>query len=250
MKENEFMIYIYSPSFFEEPELILPAIDLIDCKLAPLKLEYRLTDADFVKIENREEYVLKKLKEGGLVLCNNLPDKFLHMQGLLCMAIERLKSHDYAYTVLQVPYEESHISIMNSLISGIGDTMKAYYVEVSSPGYLGKIPNSQIMFSDRAVEDILYGLPPVADFTRHGLVDYQFPRFVSWINYWSKEIAEAVDFNYERDKNLFHECFQTPSGSWVLRISKDPLDVTIPEHLELLKKVYKRYPKVGRQDLV
>ncbi len=250
MRENALMIYIYSPSYFEESELILSAVDLIDSLLTPDKLEYRVTPSKYEKIENRKEYILEKLKGDSLGLCNNSPDKFLHLIGLPRMAFERLNSHAYAYTSIEVPGEGKNISILNSLLGGIGDAMQAYYAEVASPGYMGEIPSSQIMFSDSAVENILYGLPPVADFTRHGLVDYQFPRFVSWINYWSKEIAEVVDFNYERDKNLFHECFQTPSGSWVLRISKDPLDVSIPEHLELLKKVYKRYPKVGRQDLV
>ncbi|MEO6242723.1 MAG: DUF5953 family protein [Bacteroidia bacterium] len=244
------MIYIYSPSYFEEPALIFRAVDFIDTMLTPYKLEYRLTSTCYEKIENRKEYILEKLKGESLALCNNLPDKFLHLQGFSWEAIERLKSHAFVRTVVVVPNEEKHINIMNSLIGGIGDTMQAYYAEVASPGYMGEIPSSQIMFSDRTVDDILYGLPPVADFAKHGLVDYLFPRFVYWINYWSKEIAETVDFNYERDKNLFHECFQTPSGSWVLRITKDPLDVSIPEHLELLKKVYKRYPKVGRQDLL
>jgi hypothetical protein len=250
MEENQFRLYINSPSYFEKPTLILKTIDLIDQMLPTYEFKYRLTATDYVEIENREEYVLNKLKEGNLVLCNNLPGNFLHLQGLPKSAIERLNSHAFARTVIEIPGEERNISIMNSLVINIGDTMEAYYLDVGSPAYNGRISNGQIMFSHRSVEEIPYGLPPVADFARHNLVDYQFPRFVYWINYWSKEIAEAVEFNYERDKDLFHECFQTPLGSWILRITAAPLDVKIPEHLGKLKKIYKRYPKVGRQDLL
>ena len=92
-----------------------------------------------------------------------------------------------------------------------------------------------------------YNLPYLA-VGRHfksGLI----PGKVNWINYWSNETLEAIGFDGAVDKELFYDATRMSKG-WYLQLTRDPFNFENPEHIEILKKVYNRFKKIGGQDLI
>jgi len=92
-----------------------------------------------------------------------------------------------------------------------------------------------------------YNLPYLA-VGRHfksGLI----PGMVDWINYWSNETLEAIGFDGAVDKVLFYDATRMSKG-WYLQLTRDPFNFENPEHIEILKKVYNRFKKIGGQDLI
>ena len=75
------------------------------------------------------------------------------------------------------------------------------------------------------------------------------PGMVNWINYWSNETLEAIGFDGAVDKELFYDATRMSKG-WYLQLTKDPFNFENPEHIEILKRVYNRFKKIGGQDLI
>ena|ERR1051326_1651231 len=251
MRNIGFITNICSPSYYTSSGLISSALEEIDLLFPEYDLNFTLTTTKFEKIPNREKWLMKKLnKKDNIYICNNSFEKHIRLSGQLMNAINRLNSHEYSLTNIELPINTDTIGKIDVFAGEIGDSMQAFYHSVGSPGYEGPIINSQILFQGKKVENIPHALPPLASFMQLDVLDYDFPPYVSWVNYWSREIAEKVGFDFERDRNKFYSCFQTPRGAFVLRITKDPLDIANESHFQKLKFVYDHFPKIGRQDLL
>jgi hypothetical protein len=75
------------------------------------------------------------------------------------------------------------------------------------------------------------------------------PWRLGWLNYWSKETAARVGFPVtENDKGPFAEVRALTDGAWLLRLTKEPLDPSRPDHLAALRAAYERFPAIGGRD--
>ena len=48
-----------------------------------------------------------------------------------------------------------------------------------------------------------------------------------------------------RDADLLSRARRTPTGGWVVQLTETPLDLGNPAHLDMLKRVYERFPEIG-----
>jgi hypothetical protein len=72
------------------------------------------------------------------------------------------------------------------------------------------------------------------------------PKELGWINYWSPSTCVYLGFpDASRDQDLLAHSYQTPLGSWLMKLCPDPLDLARPDHLRILADAYERFPKVG-----
>ena len=97
--------------------------------------------------------------------------------------------------------------------------------------------------TDRTPEEA--ALPLIADSYDSGVQPLQ-PRELGWINYWSQEVCEHVGFpaNLEGTPYL-SDCYRTPGGGWIVKFGDAPFEPKNAHHLELLRAMYERFPRVG-----
>jgi len=48
-----------------------------------------------------------------------------------------------------------------------------------------------------------------------------------------------------RDADLLSRSRRTATGGWVVQLTKAPLDLDNPAHLDTLKRAYERFPEIG-----
>ena len=71
---------------------------------------------------------------------------------------------------------------------------------------------------------------------------FRFEMPLSWVNYWSDPVARSLDFpNVERDKCLEGLYSEVNNHGWLLKLTDEPLDLRIPEHIERFTWAYGRF---------
>ncbi len=105
-------------------------------------------------------------------------------------------------------------------------------------------------FSDNRYANRAYNLPLITNLYQHGITDMDRPQCFYRINIWSSYICKQVDFIPEKHASLFEIAKPLENGAWWLQLTKDPLNVDIPEHLNRLRAAYEALPKVGGRDLL
>lgn len=72
------------------------------------------------------------------------------------------------------------------------------------------------------------------------------PEQLGWSNYWSEATARWLGFRDEnRDCELLQRSRRTTSGAWLVRTTREPLDLTRAEHVSSVAALYERFPRLG-----
>jgi hypothetical protein len=84
-----------------------------------------------------------------------------------------------------------------------------------------------------------------------GRADPLQPATLGWINCWSADVCDYLGFPQpDRDDDLLELAYQTPQGAWIVKVCEEPLDVSVPSHVERIASVYERFPRLGIRDEV
>ncbi len=76
------------------------------------------------------------------------------------------------------------------------------------------------------------------------------PDSLGWLNYWSARACEAIGFPRPgRDDDLLARCERFDSGAVCPRLTDEPFDVDRTDHIEVLRDVYERFPRIGHCDM-
>lgn len=96
---------------------------------------------------------------------------------------------------------------------------------------------------DRTPEEA--ALPTLCESLYSGLHPLQ-PHELGWLNYWSQEVCDYIGFpaNLEGSPCL-SDCYRTPAGAWIVKFGAEPFEPANAGHVELLKSMYERFPRVG-----
>ena len=90
------------------------------------------------------------------------------------------------------------------------------------------------------------GLPRLKAWDPRRRVDPRIPSYIGWMNYWSAETCGLLNFpDLARDEQLLSHSYQTPLGAWIVKLTADPLDVTRPDHVQMLQWAYRRFDRIG-----
>jgi len=74
----------------------------------------------------------------------------------------------------------------------------------------------------------------------------EIPGHLGWLCYWSAAAARIIGFpDAARDAELLSRSRRTASGGWVVQLTDEPLDLDRPEHLDMVKRTYERFPEIG-----
>lgn len=135
-----------------------------------------------------------------------------------------------------------------SVVKDVGAAWNAISLNVDPPGNTNLVLN-QILFNN-IEREIQYGLPPLPEKKTYGIKIYELPTHFAWINYWSKQLVANAQIDTDLAKKLFYKVELLENDAVIIQLTKAPLDLEIPEHLDLLKKAYKTFKRVGGRHLL
>ena len=133
------------------------------------------------------------------------------------------------------------------LLTDLGESLHAWYGGVLPLGTKtfrsytrsSKLPDS--------IQNRLFNLPKICN--RSARKNARIPAILQWINYYSKASCDTIQLhriNQRHDK--FEIIDELKSGAWLFQLTKEPLDTTFEEHLDVLEEAYELLPSIGKRD--
>jgi hypothetical protein len=77
---------------------------------------------------------------------------------------------------------------------------------------------------------------------------YGLPVRLGWLNWWPGKVARELGYpDATKDEWLEPLSYRLPSGAWLVKLTKEPLDLTRQDHVEALARAYWRFAKIGKR---
>lgn len=143
-----------------------------------------------------------------------------------------------------------HISFPRQLANPRGDSLLAHLAPAME-AWWGRL--SFLDFANVTGGQYLNPLdpkPPPEGLPRltppHLLDSVARPYQLGWLNYWSDEAARLAGFDENRDLAVVAGVRRIPDRGWIIQLTKEPLDLSRPEHRAQFSAAYERFRGVGR----
>lgn len=233
------------------------------------RLSQALVDKKIVRTDDRLEYLRRaaKSKHREFLLTNGRPSKFTRTgvpieQGHV--AIRGTLTDPPPLWEIRVKFAGLPWEQREPAFAALGDLLAAFCGH-TAPGPAANmlaahsmVASTQNMYSQAIwyqqalplltlLDEQQIQLPTLATLRSDGVraAPWQ-PDQLGWINYWSVRTCEYLGFPQAgRDDDLLRWSTRTPAGAWIVKITPEPLDVTIVEHVRMLASVYARLPRLG-----
>jgi len=246
MNRSKLTLVAYAPPLEvgdDRPSALLEAFE----KLFPEdRMNYTVsTEGVPLAIQNREAFLQSGALRGEIPLISNgLEDRHVSVFGHAIPAVLTPGGAPLLHIAIVLPETIEYVLKANQLLLRACERMRAYW-GVGSPNETAAKITEQTVFPGIPIQPPL-GLPALLP--PQQMASPILPQRFGWLNYWSAEAASALEFpNDSNDAAWFAEARRGADGGWILKLTDSPLDLTIPEHLERLKKAYARFPTIGRR---
>lgn len=140
---------------------------------------------------------------------------------------------------LDVPYE-TPAALLWEVLRDAGDALEAWWAECAG-GAAGLAAKQMHAASP---DEIPYGLPPLV--RSEELVSDAVPGFIGWFNYWSNESLRLLGVDDVANLEPHFYRVQRTRRGVALMLTKDVLDLEVPDHVRVLKSAYEAVSGVGR----
>lgn len=147
---------------------------------------------------------------------------------------------DLVLSVQRAPYA---VFAAEDLTVRLAEAVCPWYGRVLTGSAARAVEGQKVATPSMARIPAPFGLPHlfVDRGRRHPLV----PMEVAWINVWSADTCELLGFRQD-DERLFSSARVTSRGTRVLSLTTLPLDPAgHPDHVDALRAVYDRFPRIG-----
>jgi hypothetical protein len=144
--------------------------------------------------------------------------------------------------VIKTPLETQFSETAVELASRVVEAITPWHGMVLTHASIMAL-DGQIVRDPTCATQAPFGLPHLfyADHLRSHLA----PQELGWINYWSAETCAHLGYT-DDDGRLFASVRTTSDGGRVLTLTSDVLDPeSRPDHVDALRVVYERYPRIG-----
>ena len=140
----------------------------------------------------------------------------------------------------------STVGAVAGTLESVGDALSALYALWLPPAASWEL--STVLFTN-------YTLPTQSplqkELGRLGFPKYkqesridsmELPTELGWVNYWSPLTCKRLGFpDADRDTQLLSLSKKTPAGSWLVKLTPEPIDLTKSADVAALKSAYERF---------
>lgn len=199
---------------------------------------------DLIALPRRDEWVATSRTDNGFpFLCNDDENRLVSLtgwenaRGLAADMTPHLEVH------ATLPQDEAGIATAADALEAIAEGARAIWGRILSDGVAETVAQ-QFHHPGDASHIPPKGLPSLK--LSWDIPTPEIPHYLGWLNFWSAATARAIGFpETVRDADLLARSRRTAMGGWIVRLTDAPLDLENPDHLDTLKRAYKRFPEIG-----
>ncbi len=243
--QEDIGIIVYAPALVGDDSRPLAIVRGMERTLPGLCLGWTTSEKeDLIALPHRDEWVATHRTNGGFpFLCNDDDDHLVTVAGWENPNGLAAGSPPHFEVHADLPLDAAGIAAAGDVLQAVAEGAHAFWGHAT--------PFNAAVEISRQTRDPVRkpGVPP------RGLPTLRFsddipapeiPHYLGWLNYWSAAAARALGFpDPARDAQLLSRSRRTATGGWVVRLTKAPLDLDNPAHLDALKRAYERFPEIG-----
>lgn len=143
---------------------------------------------------------------------------------------------------LKIPYLDKFLEKGLLITQTLAENCQPYHI-ISQSSTLSQIQSKLIRYEHDINFKTLYNLPPFPGGIRIPREAF-VPKLFTWVNYWSKETAEYIDWSEDKSE-LFYHIEHTEDGGLILQLTEQPLTMNLTDHQDALRNAYLAFPKIG-----
>ena len=157
--------------------------------------------------------------------------------------VARISPYGHATIRALLKFPTSHMANTARVVAGVGRALQAYWGMATPQPARSTMALQHVHPGQKRVPPL--GLPKL----KGGIVlaSTAVPHELGWINYWPAPAAALLGFpDPDRDAEWLPYSTKLDDGGWIVQLTADPLDLARPEHLDAVKRAYKRFAAIGR----
>jgi hypothetical protein len=238
-------LHVFAPALTSNDGRPLAAVEGMERALPGLRLAWRLSEAGRpIALPKREAWLAESAAGGEFgLLCNGDESYPVTVSGRRESARSSPGGEPLLLVHAKLPQDEAVVAAAADMLEHVAEGVRARW-GVMAPGPVRLVIAAQTGPKLGRPEGPPLGLPALK--LPWNIRSPKVPRYLGWLNYWSAAAAEAIGFpDPSRDAELLSRARRTSSGGWVVSLTKAPLDLDNPAHLEALKRAYERFPEIG-----
>ena len=246
--ENQLTIIVYAPDMVDNDDRPLAVVRGMERAFPGLRLEWTVTDKDkgeLVHLPQRDAWVkhVTEEEESLRFVCNGDENNLVTLWGARLPASFGPGGKAQSDFHAALPHNAAGVAAAPAVLEAVAEAARAFW------GHATPFNASVDIVSQ------IQNLPTMPEPPRRGLPVLKGPGFRSspeipgrlgWLCYWSAAAARIIGFpDAARDAELLSRSRRTASGGWVVQLTDEPLDLDRPEHLDMVKRTYERFPEIG-----
>ncbi|RKI73115.1 hypothetical protein D7X55_06110 [Corallococcus sp. AB049A] len=242
-----FVFVAHAPALVPGDERGVLAVRAMEQVFPALNLSWTSGDeGQFVPVTQRDAWIARELRAGGITLLCNGDDAFLETLNSYSdlRPLDESASQRPHYEVhAEWPVEPPGLSVARPVLAVVSEAVRAFWAHVT-PNHaamdigMQRSPRAGVTGNPRR------GLPLLKHPDK--LRAPEVPYHLGWLNYWSDATARLLGFpDATRDAELLTRSRRTTSGGWLVQLTDTPLDLDAPAHLDTLLRAYARFPGIG-----
>ena len=243
--QNQIGIIVYAPDMVDNDDRPLAIVRGMERAFPGLRLEWRITDkGQFVHLPQRDAWVNHVAEFRSLrLVCNGDENDLVTLSGSRTPALLGPGGKAQSDFHADLPHNAAGVAAAPAVLEAVAEAARAFWGH-ATPFDAGVDIVSQIQSLPTMPEPPRRGLPVIR--VPSAMRSPEIPGHLGWLCYWSAASARIIGFpDPARDAELLSRSRRTASGGWVVRLTDEPLDLDRPEHLDMVKRTYERFPEIG-----
>ena len=245
-RQDSFTLGAYAPVFTSDDSRPLTIAHGLEHALPGLYLGWTMTQAEgLILLPQRDEWIKQqKMADRGLpFLCNDDENHVVTLTGWEIPAGQCPGNHSQLKVSVSLPPDPAVITAGRNILVEVAESAGALWGHLTPDSVMLDIAD-QTGPKMHGPEKPPRGLPAL-QFPEE-ITAPEIPQYLGWVNYWSAAAARALGFpDPARDAELLSRSRRTATGGWVVQLTRAPLDLDNPAHLDTLKRTYERFPEIG-----
>ena len=244
---NEIGIIVYAPDMVDNDDRRLAIVRGMERAFPGLRLEWTVTDlgGEVVHLPQRDAWVnhVTEEEESLRFVCNGDENDPVTLWGARTPEPFGPGGKGQSDFHADLPHNAAGVAAAPGVLEAVGDAARAFWGH-ATPFNASVDIVSQVQSLPTMPESPRRGLPVIK--VPSALPSPEIPHRLGWLCYWSAASARIIGFpDPARDAELLSRSRRTASGGWVVQLTDEPLDLDRPEHLDMVKRTYERFPEIG-----
>ena len=243
--ENQLTIIVYAPDMVDNDDRPLAVVRGMERAFPGLRLEWRITEqGELVHLPQRDGWVnhVTELRPLRLV-CNDDENDPVTLWGSRIPALIGPGGKAQSDFHADLPHNAAGVAAAPAVLEAVAEAARAFWGH-ATPFDASVDIVRQTQNLPTKLEPPPRGLPVIKG--PSAMRSPEIPGHLGWLNYWSAASARIIGFpDPARDAELLSRSRRTASGGWVVQLTDEPLDLDRPEHLDMVKRTYERFPEIG-----